>query len=200
MRIVILDNVYSPAEDSWQTAELLGWIVGNYMSNKEPRVIDVGSGTGVLTLTALLSAVNRGRVAWVIAIDHDRNAAVNTRINLVNNELYQYADVVSMNVMDAIRDGARIDVIVSNPPYLPGSWDEDWRIFGGPDGNNVIRQLVTNACGGNAHLIVLTQSSLSNWEETIELLRDCNYRLVMIKASHYFFEDIITMVFLKVNY
>jgi len=197
MRLIILDNVYPPAEDSWQTAEVLGWVLENYVGGSGTlRIIDVGSGTGILTLTAIEKAVSKGINAWVISIDYDVNASINTRLNLINNGLYSYADVLSTRTLDAIKNNARLKVIVSNPPYLPGDWFEDWRIFGGPQGNEVIKQIVNYACGNRVDIVVLTQSSLSNWEETVELMGMCDYKLVIVKTSHYFFEDIITMVFI----
>ncbi|KUO92741.1 MAG: methyltransferase [Vulcanisaeta sp. CIS_19] len=197
MRLIILDNVYPPAEDSWQTAEVLGWVLENYVGGSGTlRIIDVGSGTGILTLTAIEKAVSKGINAWVISIDYDVNASINTRLNLINNGLYSYADVLSTRTLDAIKNNARLKVIVSNPPYLPGDWFEDWRIFGGPQGNEVIKQIVNYACDNRVDIVVLTQSSLSNWEETVELMGMCDYKLVIVKTSHYFFEDIITMVFI----
>jgi release factor glutamine methyltransferase len=197
MRLIILDNVYPPAEDSWQTAEVLGWVLENYVGGSGTlRIIDVGSGTGILTLTAIEKAVSKGINAWVISIDYDVNASINTRLNLINNGLYSYADVLSTRTLDAIKNNARLKVIVSNPPYLPGDWFEDWRIFGGPQGNEVIKQIVNYTCGNRVDIVVLTQSSLSNWEETVELMGMCDYKLVIVKTSHYFFEDIITMVFI----
>ncbi|MFP3236202.1 MAG: methyltransferase [Vulcanisaeta sp.] len=197
MRLIILDNVYPPAEDSWQTAEVLGWVLENYVGGSGTlRIIDVGSGTGILTLTAIEKAVSKGINAWVISIDYDVNASINTRLNLINNGLYSYADVLSTRTLDAIKNNARLKVIVSNPPYLPGDWFEDWRIFGGSQGNEVIKQIVNYTCGNRVDIVVLTQSSLSNWEETVELMGMCDYKLVVVKTSHYFFEDIITMVFI----
>ena len=197
MRLIILDNVYPPAEDSWQTAEVLGWVLENYVGGSGTlRIIDVGSGTGILTLTAIEKAVSRGINAWVISIDYDVNASINTRLNLINNGLYSYADILSTRTLDAIKNNTHLKVIVSNPPYLPGNWFEDWRIFGGPQGNEVIKQIVNYTCGNRVNIVVLTQSSLSNWEETVELMGMCDYKLVVVKTSHYFFEDIITMVFI----
>jgi release factor glutamine methyltransferase len=197
MRLIILDNVYPPAEDSWQTAEVLGWVLENYVGGSGTlRIIDVGSGTGILTLTAIEKAVSKGINAWVISIDYDVNASINTRLNLINNGLYSYADVLSTRTLDAIKNNAHLKVIVSNPPYLPGDWLEDWRVFGGSQGNEVIKQIVNYACGNRVDIVVLTQSSLSNWEETVELMGMCDYKLVIVKTSHYFFEDIITMVFI----
>lgn len=136
-----------------------------------------------------------GGIVWALSIDLDNNASVNTRINLIDNGLYQHADVITANLLDAVKAGFRIDIIVSNPPYLPGSWEEDWRIFGGPRGNEVIKQLLRWACLGRISTIILTQSSFSNWEESVNYLGKCSFKLVMIKVTHYFFEDIITMVF-----
>ncbi len=168
-------------------------------SDRALRIIDVGSGTGILTLAALEEAVSNGGSAWALSIDHDINASINTRVNLLDNGLYQYADVVTMNLLDAVREGFTIDIIVSNPPYLPGNWSEDWRVLGGPHGNEVIKQLILRICRGEAGVVILTQSSLSNWEESAYCLGRCGFKLVMVKAIHYFFEDVVTMVFERVS-
>lgn len=119
MRIKVLNNVYPPAEDSWQTTELLRWVVSNRVGNTTLRIIDVGSGTGVLTLTALEETVSRDNAAWVLSVDHDANASANTKINLIDNGLYQYADVVTMNILDAVRDSSTsISWLVILPTYL----------------------------------------------------------------------------------
>ena len=195
----MLNNVYPPAEDSWQTAEVLRWVVGRHVGSGLLRMADVGSGTGVLTLTALREAVGRGGAAWALSIDVDVRASENTRVNLINNGLYQYADVITANLLDAVRPGLNMDIIVSNPPYLPGDWGEDWRIFGGPSGNELIRQLIQWLCNGDVSTVVLTQSSLSNWEDTASYLGLCGFKLVIVKSIHYFFEDIVTMVFERVR-
>ncbi|ADN50212.1 methyltransferase [Vulcanisaeta distributa] len=195
MRIKVLSNIYPPAEDSWQTAELLRWVVSNYIGNKALRIIDVGSGTGILTLAALEEVVSRGGTAWVLSIDHDINASVSTRMNLVDNGLYQYADVVTANLLDPVKAEFHVDIIVSNPPYLPGNWHEDWRIFGGPHGIEITVQIIHWVCRDGASIVILTQSSLSNWDEVVHYMGMCGFKLTIIKATHYFFEDIITMVF-----
>mgnify|MGYP001626349155 CR=1 FL=1 len=198
MKLVILDGVYPPAEDSWQTARILSWVVKHLAGNSTMlKIVDVGSGSGVLTLTAVSESLKNNVGVWVLAIDHDYLAATNTKLNLVNNNLYEYVDVVSTSTLDAIRDNAHFNIIVSNPPYLPGDWSEDWRIFGGLGGIEIAKRLVNEVCIGNkADIVVLTLSSLSDWEEVIKLLRDCNYKLVVMYSGHYFFEDIITIVFI----
>ena len=199
MRIKVLNNVYPPAEDSWQTAELLRWVIRKHVSNTALRIIDVGSGTGILTLAALEEAIRKGNTVWVLSIDHDINASVNTRINLVDNDLYQYADVITINLLDAVRVGFHVDIVVSNPPYLPGDWHEDWRIFSGPRGNEVAKQIIQRICQDGASIVILTQSSLSDWDEVVYYMRSCGFKLMMVKAAHYFFEDIITMVFERIT-
>lgn len=160
----------------------------------------MGSGTGILTLAALEEVINKEGITWVLAVDIDYNASMNTRINLIDNGLYQYADVITANLLDTIKAGFRIDVVISNPPYLPGNWSEDWRIFGGPHGNEVARSLMQLVCQGRVRMVILTQSSLSNWEDLIDYLGRCGFKLIISKATHYFFEDIITMVFEKFSF
>nr|WP_243665851.1 methyltransferase [Vulcanisaeta sp. JCM 16159] len=149
--------------------------------------MDAGSGTGILTLAALEEVINKEGITWVLAVDIDYNASMNTRINLIDNDLYQYADVITANLLDTIKAGFRIDIVISNPPYLPGNWSEDWRIFGGPHGNEVTRSLIQLVCQGRVRMVILTQSSLSNWEDLIGYLGSCGFKLIIFKATHYFF-------------
>lgn len=59
------------------------------------------------------------------------------------------------------------------------------------------KQIIQWACRSGASTVVLTQSSLSDWDDVAYHMGLCGFKLTVVKAVHYFFEDIITMVFEK---
>ncbi|MBV8942912.1 MAG: methyltransferase [Solirubrobacterales bacterium] len=84
---------------------------------EEPRrdgasVLDLCSGSGLLAVVAALGGASR-----VVAIDVSRQAVMATRINAALNGVRVHA---MRGDLFAPVAGERFDVIVSNPPYLPG--------------------------------------------------------------------------------
>lgn len=187
---------YPPAEDTWQTINAIRWLVMRL--NNDFLMIDVGTGTGVLIITGINEALSFGHKPYGIAIDIDLNALYNARLNIVKENLYEYIDLINCDALSCLKLGLR-SIIISNPPYLPGNWHEDWRIFGGKEGRDVIDKMISYACANPIIFFVITQSSLSNWELTAIRLSKCGYKLIFLMRNHYFFEDIVTMIFNKIN-
>lgn len=185
---------YPPAEDTWQTINAIKWLIPQL--DVGSLIIDVGTGTGILIIASVYEALRAGYKPWGLATDIDINAIRSAKLNVINNGLHDYIDLINCNVLDCLRNDLRGIIIISNPPYLPGDWYEDWRIFGGESGRLVIDKLVEYACEGSVHYLVITQSSFSDWELTAIRLSGCGYKLLFLMRSHYFFEDIVTMVFI----
>lgn len=78
------------------------------------RVLDLGTGTGALALGIA--------VAWaearVTAIDASEDALALARENAAVNGLGERVEFLKSDWFAALPDGARFEVIVSNPPYL----------------------------------------------------------------------------------
>ncbi|WP_069806487.1 methyltransferase [Vulcanisaeta thermophila] len=191
----MVNEPYPPAEDTWQTADAIDWLMGSGLINEgDFPIIDVGTGTGILIIRGITRALGMGYKPHGIAVDVDLNALRSTRASLISEGLYGYVDLINCDTLNCLKSGIG-GIIISNPPYLPGDWHEDWRIYGGTTGRLVIDKLISRACTDKARYIILTQSSLSNWEATVEGLGKCGYKLIVLMRSHYFFEDIVTMIF-----
>src|SRR5215467_3859319 len=94
------------------------------------RVLDVGTGSGILALAAA-----RAGAAHVIAADINPNAARTTAENASANGLGDRVSALCSNLLSALAPGPLFDVILSSPPKHPGEprdlADRGWHA--GPD-------------------------------------------------------------------
>lgn len=158
-----MPGVFRPRSDAWLLAGTLARELP-----PDARVLDVFTGSGVLAVAA-----GRAGALAVTAVDVSRRAVacarLNGRLNGVRVEALRgdaFAPVA----------GRSFDVIVGNPPYVPGysgaargaarAWE------GGADG----RMLLDRLCAGAAShlrpggLLLLVQSSVSGLDATLAAL------------------------------
>jgi release factor glutamine methyltransferase len=114
------------------------------------RVVDVGTGSGCLAISL---AVERPR-ATVIATDVSASALAVARRNASRHGVSARVLACRMALLEAI--GPRVDLIVSNPPYIPAAeiralppevrdYEPRLALDGGADGLDLIRALVDEA-------------------------------------------------------
>ena len=157
-------GVYRPQADTWLLAEALR------AARVGVRVLDVGTGTGVLALEAAL-----GGAAEVIAVDDCTRAVYAARVNARLRRLPVRA--LRSDLFEAVT-GQEFDVIVANPPYVPSDGLCDTR---GParmwDGGLSGRAVLDRLCSGVPSLLapggtlLLVQSALCGVQDTICRLR-----------------------------
>ncbi len=123
------------------------------IGDRPARVLDVGTGSGCVSIAIARNAPNCSVVTCDIQADFldlaRRNAA---RHNVASRITFREGDL-----FDALRaDDGPFDVICSNPPYVA---DPDWEelpptitryeapgcLLGGPDGLDIVRRLVAGA-------------------------------------------------------
>ncbi len=132
-----------------ETEELAEWLLKNVKLPENPRVLDMGCGSGVLGLT--LAAEIPG--SQVTLADVSPAALALARENAALLETTN-ATFIESDLFSALA-GQRFDLIVANLPYVPEtdrpglsrevSHDPDLALFGGPDGLDVIRRFVPAA-------------------------------------------------------
>jgi release factor glutamine methyltransferase len=118
------------------------------LAPRAPRILDVGTGSGALAVTLRLET---GAAVWATDISP---AALSVA---AQNAQHLRASVafVACDLMSAFAD-ASIDLIVSNPPYVPladaaglqrevREWEPHQALFAGPTGLEIYERLVRDA-------------------------------------------------------
>jgi release factor glutamine methyltransferase len=167
VRILTLPGVLRPPSDCW----LLARVMREHELARGRTVLDVFTGTGALAVAA---ALDGARV--VSAVDVSRRAVLNARLNARLNCVRVRA--LRGDLFAPVR-GERFDLIVANPPYVPGASDtlpdrgaaRAWE--GGIDGRALLDRLCAEVgdhlTPGGALLVV--HSSLAGERATLEGLR-----------------------------
>lgn len=97
-----------------ETEELVDWIIKEHM-HREPRIIDVGTGSGCIAIS-LAKNIQKGRVEAVdISEAAIKVASRNALKNKVENIQFRQVDI--LGYVPPSFDG-KYDIIVSNPPYV----------------------------------------------------------------------------------
>ncbi|HEY5745737.1 MAG TPA: peptide chain release factor N(5)-glutamine methyltransferase [Chryseolinea sp.] len=96
-------------------------VVGSWNSGGIIRVLDIGTGTGCIPVTLFLEMVG----VEVFAVDVSEVAIAVARENA--SLLKAQVDIVQLDVLNDPLPWENLDVIVSNPPYIPWSEKVDMR-------------------------------------------------------------------------
>jgi len=127
--------------------ELLLYKVIDYFKNKSVNILDIGTGSGCI----LLSALKELKYSQGIGIDISKQAIKIAKINcknlnLINRAKFKVCDVSKFN-------GGKYDLIISNPPYIPSrhlknlskditNYEPMVALNGGDDGLDLIKKVI----------------------------------------------------------
>jgi release factor glutamine methyltransferase len=167
MRTVVFPGVLRPPSD----CRLLVEVMRDRGLAEDATVLDVFTGSGALAVAAALAGARR-----VVAIDISRRAVLNARLNAALNGVRVHA---MRGDLFAPVAGARFDLILANPPYIPSESENlptsgparAWE--GGTDGrvllDRLCDQVASRLSPGGAVLMV--QSDLAGESATLDRLR-----------------------------
>lgn len=130
-----MDMVYEPGDDSFLLAK---WIPEQLKHYTKPRVLDMGSGSGILAVEAAKHAKQ------VVACDKNPEAVKATK-EAVSKSKADNVTVLRSDLFSAISD-EKFDVIIFNPPYLPTHPDaRDLALDGGKRGYELLTRFLGEA-------------------------------------------------------
>ncbi len=184
--------MYEPGDDTWLLIESLEKLRGE----KYKVCLDLGSGTGIVGIFLLKNNI----CEKVFFIDINENALENTIYNLINNNLLGRGIAINNRSGNCFKEHV-FDLVVSNPPYLPGVPKDlyDKALLSGPSGFETIIDFIDSVSkiikpGG---LFFLVYSSLSDPRVIEEYLSMKGFSIINKFSKHFFFEDIIVVEAVK---
>jgi release factor glutamine methyltransferase len=138
-----------------ETETLVEAVVRGFAGRRtEPlRVVDVGTGSGAIGLALAMEFP----AAQVVGMDVSADALEVARRNATACGLGDRFHTVRGDLLEPLlRRGSRVDLVVSNPPYVANGdtthladsvrrWEPHLALFGGEDGLDVYRRLIPQA-------------------------------------------------------
>ncbi len=184
----VCENVYEPSEDSFLFA-------GKLRLNFGARVLDMGTGSGILGILAAKQAKE------VLAVDVNPYAIHCAKHNAEINNVRGKMIFIQGDLFAPLNDAETFDLILFNSPYVPteegeaNSWlSQAWA--GGKNGRQVIDRFIIQAPPylRRQGRILLLQSTLSDIEETARRFEKVNMvsKVVSTQALP-FFEKIVLL-------
>jgi len=178
MRIARLPGVFRPRSDTW----LLAGALRERPELPGGEVLDVCTGSGALAIAAAL-----GGARSVTAVDVSRRALLSVRLGARLNGVRVEARRGSL--LSAV-PGRRFDVIVANPPYLPGAAPPargaGRHTEAGARGRALLDRLIDAAPG---HLrpggvLLVTHSSVNGEAATLARMRAAGLGAEVVRRRH----------------
>jgi release factor glutamine methyltransferase len=153
-----------------------------------PRILDLGTGTGCITLALLQNLPD----ATAVAVDIDETTLAVARRNAAANAFAGRIQFARMSWAEAL--AGPFDVIVSNPPYLNADdmvqlspevrYDPERALFGGADGLDCYRTIIPDLrrIAAPTALIAL-EVGLGQAGKVAQLLENQAFRVVEIRSD-----------------
>lgn len=174
-----------PRPETEQLVELLQ----SRIQNQESRILDVGTGSGVIAL----SLAAKFPQAQVTAVDISEEALALARENAARLKVSDRVEFVKSNLFENLNE--RFDLVIANCPYISMKdrqslapevlHDPEIALFGGERGDELIRRLIEEA---TPHLrpngLIALEHGLGQVEALSEVLKQKNFHDIEAKRDY----------------
>ena len=183
-----------------ETEQLIELLISHCKSEIEhSRTIDVGTGSGVIALTL----ADEFPKVEIVGVDISEDALMLARENAERLGLVNRVRFLRSNLLESVQPG--FDLIVANLPYVSTEdrqnlsrevlHDPEVAIFGGARGDELVRQLITQAPswlrpGG----MLAMEIGISQSEALVAVLAEKNYRDIWTEKDY---SGVIRFLFAK---
>jgi release factor glutamine methyltransferase len=159
------------------------------IANPESRIVDVGTGTGVIAL----SLAKKFPKAQIFAVDVSEDALALARENAIRLGVSGRVQLRKSNLLENLDE--RFDAIVANLPYIATQdrqtlsrevlHDPEVALFAGAQGDELLRELIeqapTRLCPGG---LLAVEIGLGQSEALLSVLAGKNYRDIYSKNDY----------------
>ncbi|WP_187646793.1 peptide chain release factor N(5)-glutamine methyltransferase [Nitrosophilus labii] len=139
-----------------ETELLIDKVLENVNLDEKVTVAEIGVGSGVISIILAKKLKN----ARFIATDISKKAIEVTKINLKNHSVEERVDLRNCSLLDCVEE--KVDIIVSNPPYIAKDFKLDKNVlfepeealFGGERGDELLKRIIDIALLKEAKLLI----------------------------------------------
>ncbi len=130
-----------------ETEILVDEVISTCRDMDKPSIVEIGVGSGIISIMLSTLLPN----AKVIATDISQDALEVARINAKRHSVEDKIKFVKCNLLDEV--STKIDILVSNPPYIKKdevldknlSYEPDLALFGGEKGDEILKKIIDEA-------------------------------------------------------
>ncbi|MBN2539988.1 MAG: peptide chain release factor N(5)-glutamine methyltransferase, partial [Bacilli bacterium] len=147
-KYIVNDQVLIPRFETEELVANVLMLYDEYFQGKDINLIDIGTGSGCLAITLTKEEPNH---IHAIATDISESALETAKANA--KALSAQVEFRSGDMLSPVK-GEKVDILVSNPPYIPQEevleaiiYDHEPHValFGGEDGLKFYRQILSGA-------------------------------------------------------
>ena len=172
-----------------ETERLIELVLPLLKEKTAPRIVDVGTGSGIIALT-LASEISD---ADVVAVDISPDALALAAENAALLEISSRVAFVSGNLLADV--AGHFDLIIANLPYIPAGdisalarevqHDPVLALDGGADGLDLIRRLIEQAFSHlSSNGFIALEIGHDQSERVADLLRAANFRDIRVEKDY----------------
>jgi len=143
--------VLIPRQETELLIEKASSVLWDTVGRRRRRIIDLGTGSGVIAITLALEQPHD----IVLAVDRSLDALLVARGNAIRHGVLSQVCFLNSDWSSALKGGAQFDLVAANPPYVARrdqptlqpelAAEPEMALFGGEDGRDEIKRIINES-------------------------------------------------------